>query len=134
MGDFNTMIGIRDYITRDRPIRLPAADLGLYQVLFACSYHAFQRDPMRYTLHFHFQQTTCCEDDVVHPVAWDQGRYFIGGKIEFFAHFVDKGLPRTPGGGIRMSQERSVRGQSGMMEPPPSRSKFNPVYFLLIFC
>jgi hypothetical protein len=131
------MIGIREFTTRERAIRLPASDLGPYHALVVRSHHAFQRDPSRYTLHFHLQQNTSCvgEEDVLNPAVWDQGRYFVGGKIEFSAHFVDMGLQRAPGGGIRLSEERSVRSQSGMMGPPavPSRGMFHSLDFLLIF-
>jgi hypothetical protein len=137
MGDFSTMIDIRDYISRERAIGIPASDLGPYHALVARSHHAFQRDSMRYSLHFHFQPSTSCvgEEDVLNPAVWDQGRYFVGGRIEFFAHFVDMGLQRAPGGGIRLSEERSVRGQSAMMGAPAvtSRGMFNSLYFVLTF-
>jgi hypothetical protein len=132
MVDYTTMIGLRDYITRDRQIRLPVSDLGPYHALVARAFHAFQRDPNRYTLHLHFfQNTSCRDDDILDPAVWDQGRYFVGGRIEFFAHFVDMGLQRAPGGGI----SASPRSRAGTMGPPavPSRGMFTLSYMLLSF-
>jgi hypothetical protein len=130
MGDYTTMIGIRDYHTRDRQIRLPATDLGPYHALVARAFHDFQHDPNRYTLHLHFQQYTSCRgDDLLDPREWDAGIYLIGGAIEFFAHFVDMGLQRAPGGGI------SPSARSSMILPPPvsSRGMFTLRHLLLHF-
>jgi hypothetical protein len=138
MGDYTTMIGIRDYITRDRQIRLAATELGSYHALVARAFRAFQRDPNRYTLHFHFQQSSRCRgDDLLSAIVWDQGRYLIGENIEFFAHFVDMVQPRARGGGISAfptpaaSRSQSERAETRGPPAVPSRGQ-RSTYFTLI--
>ncbi|CAO2653549.1 Nn.00g029600.m01.CDS01 [Neocucurbitaria sp. VM-36] len=126
MADQTTMIGIRDFTTGQRAFRHPASELGTFDDLTHRTYAGFHRDAHRFRLHFHFQQNTPCTSiQLLSKQEWDDGEYFIGGRIEFFAHFVGRqsavaraGIhDRASNGGRRASV-------AGLTSPPlPSRAQ-----------
>lgn len=85
------MIGMRDFNTRQRAFRLPASELGTFDDLFQRTYASSRRNRDDSALHFHFHQNTPCTPiQLLNERDWDDGEYFIGGRIEFFAHFVER--------------------------------------------
>ncbi|KAF1850552.1 uncharacterized protein K460DRAFT_350596 [Cucurbitaria berberidis CBS 394.84] len=132
MADLNTIIGIRDFTTKDRAFRLAASELRSFGDLVQRTYASFHRDARRVSLHFHFQQNTPCSPlQLLNEEEWDAGEYFVGGRIEFFAHFAERrSAQRVEEQDIRTGRVRTTparpgdrRGSRapvrGSMPPPP---------------
>lgn len=92
MTDQPTTIAMRDIVTRQRAFRLDASEFDSFDDLVQRTYAGFRRHPRDFMLHIHFRpDTPCMPNQLLNAREWDAGEYFVGGRIEFFAHFVERG-------------------------------------------
>ena len=128
-GDLTTIIGIRGFVTGRVGFRRPASEFPDFDDILRASYEVFENDPLEYRLHLHYQQGgLCSREELLERAEWNRGEYFIGGSIEFFAHFMAKGSG-PPRGGRSVSAvtpQPMFMGRPGSMAPPPLPASTRP--------
>jgi hypothetical protein len=114
-----TPIEIVDFSSSYLTIYQNSSNLGDYNALVTYCFNAFNRNPERFSLHFHFGRLTLCADDeLLRENEWNNGVYFHGEGIPFFAHFVAR-IRGQPG-------RRLIRRSVSPPDSPPSRPWTQP--------
>jgi len=135
--NYNTTIIVRGYESGAVGFRRPASDFPEYDDVLRATYAAFQNSPTEFRLHLHFwPDTFCFPRDMLNRDEWNRGQYFVGGRIEFFAHFmrIDAGRPMG-GNSVRVDQPHPgmggrPRGDMGPPGPPGSMGSGPPQSFM----